>query len=364
MIKTPPHILITPSESLYLMLTSQSGQKILKTAKALIIDELHAMIDTKRGAHLMLSAARLDKLCGQSLQRIGLSATIEPLDIAARYLPPEPAAIAAPKMHKKIQIKVTSPLADYRIMNRDTIWKEIAGTVYSYCSGTGSALAFVEGRAYAEKLAYYINELSHENFARTHHGSLSKEQRFEVEQALRDGSLRLLCTTSSMELGIDVGEIEQVFQIGCPRTISSTMQRLGRAGHNPNRTSIMHMFPREAVEGLYCGFTANAARNGGIEHSAPPRLCFDILAQHLVSMVSTDDYKVEDVMELLTRAYPFCEVTVEEVQDILCMLAGDYEHDRDIPVRPRILYDTCEQVAERYLWTDETARDLLSLLCT
>ncbi len=339
MIKTPPHILITTPESLYLMLTSKSGQKILKTAKALIIDELHAMIDTKRGAHLMLSAARLDKLCGKPLQRIGLSATIEPLDIAARYLSPEPAAVAAPKMHKKIQIEVTSPLGDYRIMTKDTVWKEIAGTVYSYCRGKGSAIAFVEGRAYAEKLAYFINELSGESFARTHHGSLSKEQRFEVEQALRDGSLKLLCTTSSMELGIDVGDIEQVFQIGCPRSVSSTMQRLGRAGHNPNRTSIMHMFPREAAEGLYCGFTAEAARNGGIEYSSPPRLCFDILAQHLVSMSCGDGYEVEEVMELLPRAYPFREVTEEDVRDILCMLAGDYEHERDIPVRPRIIYD-------------------------
>lgn len=339
MIKTPPHILITTPESLYLMLTSKSGRKILKSARALIIDELHAMIDTKRGAHLMLSAARLDKLCGQPLQRIGLSATIEPLDIAAKYLSPEPVAIVAPKMHKEIRILVTSPLSDYRLMTKDTVWKEIARTVYSYCSGTGSAIAFVEGRAYAEKLAYFINELSGEGYARTHHGSLSKEQRFEVEQALRNGSLKLLCTTSSMELGIDVGDVEQVFQIGCPRSISSTMQRLGRAGHNPNRVSVMHMFPREAVEGLYCGLTAETARNGGIEYSSPPRLCFDILAQHLVSMACGEGYEVEDVMEILPRAYPFNEVTVEDVRDILCMLAGDYEHERDIPVRPRIIYD-------------------------
>ena len=339
MIKTPPHILITTPESLYLMLTGKSGRKILSTARAIIIDELHALIDSKRGAHLMLSVARLDRLCRQPLQRIGLSATIEPLSIAAQYLSPDPVTVIAPRMHKELEIKVTSPLSEKRIAMKDPIWQELAKTVYSYCSGTGSAIAFLEGRAYAEKLAYFINQLGGEGFARTHHGSLSKEQRFEVENALRSGALRLLCATSSMELGIDVGEIDQVFQIGCPRSISSTMQRLGRAGHNPNRTSIMHMFPREAVEGLYCGLTAEVARNGGIEYSNPPEFCFDILAQHLVSMACGDGYEVQEVMELLPRAHPFRDVTAEDVDGILRMLAGDYEHERDIPVRPRIIYD-------------------------
>ncbi|MFT4005197.1 MAG: helicase-related protein, partial [Lacrimispora sp.] len=165
--------------------------------------------------------------------------------IAARYLSPAPAAVIAPDMHKEIEISVTSPLPDFKALRKESIWQELAGIVYSYCSGRGSAIAFVEGRAYAEKLAYYINQLGGDGFARTHHGSLSKEQRFEVEQDLRSGNLRLLCATSSMELGIDVGDIDQVFQVGCPRSISSTMQRLGRAGHNPNRTSVMYMFPRE-----------------------------------------------------------------------------------------------------------------------
>jgi ATP-dependent Lhr-like helicase len=339
MIKRPPHILITTPESLYLMLTSKSGQKILQTAKALIIDELHVMIDTKRGAHLMLSAARLDRLCKKPLQRIGLSATIEPLDLAAKYLAPGEVSIVAPKMNKEIRIEIKSPFSDGGTQGKDSVWKEIAKTVYAYMGGSGSSLAFVEGRAYAEKLAHFINELGGEGFARTHHGSLSKEQRFEVEQALRDGSLKLLCTTSTMELGIDVGEIQQVFQVGCPRSVSSTMQRLGRAGHNPGRVSVMYMFPREAAEGLFCGFTAEAARNGKIEYASPPRLCLDVLAQHLVSMTCTEEYGVEDVMDILSGAYPFYEVTTEDVKGVLRMLAGDYEHERDIPVRPRIIYD-------------------------
>jgi len=339
MIKTPPHILITTPESLFLMLTSQSGQKILRTAKAIIIDELHAIIDSKRGAHLMLSLARLDKLCQNPLQRIGLSATIEPLERAAEYLSSEKVTVIAPKMHKEIRLEVISPRTNAQIIHKDSIWHELARTIYERCEGSRSVIAFVEGRAYVERLAYFVNLLGGEGFARTHHGSLSKEQRFEVEQALRDGKLRLLCATSSMELGIDVGDIEQVFQIGCPRSISSTLQRLGRAGHNPDRVSLMQLFPRSASEGLYCGLTAEVVRNGGVEYSRPPRLCLDILAQHLVSMAAGDGYDLDEVMEILPRAYPFKEVTREDVRDVLCMLAGDYEHERNIPVRPRVLYD-------------------------
>lgn len=346
MIKTPPHILITTPESLYLMLTSKSGQSILHTAKYLIIDELHALIDSKRGAHLMLCAARLDQLCEKPLQRIGLSATIEPLNKAAEYLAPEPAAIIAPKMGKEVRLVITSPLAEKKPAMKDPVWQELAGMIYEQCIKAKSVIAFVEGRRYAEKLAYYVNQLGGEGFARTHHGSLSKEQRFEVENSLREGNLRLLCATSSMELGIDVGEIDQVFQIGCPRSISSTLQRLGRAGHNPNRISVMHMFPRAAAEGLYCGLTAEVVRQGGVEPSKPPRLCLDVLAQHLVSMAAVKSYNLEEVMEVLSRAYPFQTVTREEVKGVLRMLAGDYEHDLDLPVRPRILYDRIHERVE------------------
>jgi ATP-dependent Lhr-like helicase len=339
MLKKPPHILITTPESLYLMLTAKSGRAMLKTARWIILDELHAIIDTKRGAHLMLSVARLDTLCPAPLQRIGLSATIEPLHKAAEYLSPDAVTIAAPKMHKSVKLEITSPFAEPHTPKKDPVWQALAAAVYKQCEGTRSVIAFVEGRTYAEKLAHFINQLGGEDFARTHHGSLSKEQRFEVETALRSGTLRLLIATSSMELGIDVGEIDQVFQVGAPRSISSTMQRLGRAGHNPNRTSAMTMFPRVASEALYSGLAAEVVRLGGIEHVRPPRLCLDVLAQHLVSMASDEGYNVADVLPVLKRAYPFREVTLDDIRDVLKMLAGDWEHQKDIPVRPRILYD-------------------------
>ena len=339
MVKKPPHILIITPESLYLMLTSKTGQNVLCTARAIIIDELHALIDTKRGAHLMLSLARLDVLCEKPLQRIGLSATIAPLDQAARYLAPEPVTVAAPPMEKSVQLRILGPYADARKKRKDPVWQELAALVYQYCQRSRSVIAFVEGRRYAEKLAYYVNLLGGEDFARVHHGSLAKEQRQETEEALRDGKLRLLCATSSMELGIDVGEIDQVLQVGCPRTVSGTLQRLGRAGHNPSRTSVMYLFPRTAAECVLCGMTAQLARETKVERLNPPEGCLDILAQHLVSMAAFKGYEVEEVMEILPRAWPFRHITREDVEAVLKMLAGDYEHKRDIPVRPRILYD-------------------------
>lgn len=338
MVKHPPHILITTPESLYLMLTSRSGQGILKSVQAVILDELHAMIDTKRGAHLMLSIARLEKLCGHRLQRIGLSATIEPLALAAEYLSPGGAEIAAPKMKKKIHIEVNG-ITPQTGKKRSPMWEELAKEVWQQCLNCRSTIAFTEGRRYAEKLSYYVNQIAGEGFSRVHHGSLSKEQRHQVEAELREGRLRLLCATSSMELGIDVGEIDEVLQVGCPRSVSGTMQRLGRAGHNPGRVSTMHMYPRTASEGIYCGMTAEAARQGGVEEARPPRMCLDVLAQHLVSMATGDGYSVQDVLDILKRTYSFRDVKKEDVTGCLSMLAGDYEHRREIPVRPRVLYD-------------------------
>lgn len=354
MIKHPPHILITTPESLYLMLTSAGGQRILRTAQAVIIDELHALIDTKRGAHLMLSITRLEALCGTPLQRIGLSATIEPLQTAADYLSLQAVKIIAPAMHKQIHIEVNG-LTPALGRRKDPVWEELAESVYAKCLECRSVIAFSEGRRYAEKLAYYVNQLGGEEFSRVHHGSMSKEQRQEVETSLRNGTLRLLCATSSMELGIDVGSIDLVLQIGCPRSISSTMQRLGRAGHNPGRISYMYMYPRTSLETLFCGMSAAVACQGGIEQAAPPKKCLDVLAQHLVSMAATANstyksmkkeyrnmeiaYTVDEVMELLQKTSSFQTVSRQEVIGILCMLAGDYEHKRELPVRPRIIYD-------------------------
>lgn len=347
MLRNPPHILITTPESLYLLLTSRGGRNMLKAARAIIIDELHALINGKRGAHLMLSVARLDGLCGRDIQRIGLSATIEPLSVAAEYLAaPDPVRIIAPKMHKSVDIQVKSPLKDMRVLPEGTIWPELAKMVYEHCEGNRTVIAFVEGRTQAEKLARGVNALGGEDFARTHHGSVSKEQRLEAETRLRSGKLRLLCATSSMELGIDVGEVDLVLQIGFPVTISSTMQRLGRAGHSPGRTSVMRLFPRTAAEGVTCGLTAKVALEGGIEHVNPPKKCLDVLSQQLVSMAVDNRYTVEEALSSLGRAYSFREVSRAELESVLRMLAGDFEHAYDRPVRARVMYDRIHGTVE------------------
>ena len=348
--RKPPHILITTPESLYLLLTSSGGRRMLSTARAVIVDELHAIIGTKRGAHLMLSLSRMDELCRRPLQRVGLSATIHPLQTAADYLA-EGTRVIAPAMQKAADMEVVCPVPDMRVLPEGTIWPELARAVVQECEGMRTVIAFLEGRAQAEKLAYGVNALMGEGFARTHHGCISKEQRLEAEQQLRSGQLRLLCATSSMELGIDVGEVDKVVQIGCPGTVSGALQRLGRAGHNPGRVSVMRLFPRTAAEALTCGLTATAAMRGSIEPARPPQGCLDVLAQHLVSMAVTQTYTVDEALRMAHGAHSFRSVTRAQVEALLCMLAGDFEHELDRPVRPRLLYDRIHGVVSGDTYT-------------
>jgi len=336
--RRPPHILLTTPESLFLLLTSTSGREMLRDARACIVDEMHALLGNKRGAHLLLSLARLDALCGRPLQRIGLSATLKDTDLAMRWLSPGPVYLAAPPVEKKFRIDVKKP-NESGLLPEGTIWPEMAHAVIKQCEGCRTVLAFCEGRATAERLAYYVNREQDGEFARTHHGSLEREQRQLVENQLRAGELRLLIATASMELGIDVGEVDKVIQIGPARAVSALVQRLGRAGHRPGETSEMVVFPREGFEALQCALLAHLARRGELEPLAPPEGCHDLLAQHLVSMAVGDAYTEEEVMALLPRAYPFRNLTIDDVRATLAMLAGDYEHSRDLPVRPRILYD-------------------------
>lgn len=339
MLRKPPHILLTTPESLYLLLTAPRSRAMLRAVQAVIVDELHALIGSKRGAHLMLSLARLDDLCGRRVQRIGLSATIRPLERAAQFLAhPAPCAVVAPALRKEADILVTSPLPDLRLV-QGTVWTDLCRRTYELCQGARTVLAFVEGRQQAERLAHGVNQLAGAGFARTHHGCVSREQRLEAEQQLREGKLRLLCATSSMELGIDVGQVDLVVQIGCPRTVSGALQRMGRAGHRPGAVSVMRVFCKTAADALACGLTARAAQEGEIEPAEPPENCLDVLAQHLVSMAVQDEYTVDDALRILHGCWTYRDAAREDVCACLKMLAGDYEHEQDRPVRPRVLYD-------------------------
>lgn len=339
MTRRPPHILITTPESLYLLLTSKSGRKMLKTAESVIVDELHAVLGDKRGTHLLLSLTRLDDLCGRKVQRIGLSATIRPLSLAADYLAGPETAVVAPVIEKKTEVRVLAAADDLTMLREHSIWPEICAEIYEAAERERTVLVFCEGRATAEKVAFGVNELGGEGYARTHHGSMDKERRLEAERALKSGELKVLCATSSMELGIDVGEVDLVVQVGCPQKIASAVQRLGRAGHRPGEISRMRFYPRMNSEMLLAAMTAEGMQQGAIETLEPPKMCLDILAQHLVSMAAAGSYTVEEALELIRQCTPYRELTMDTLKSVLCMLAGDHEHADDEPVSPRVEYD-------------------------
>ena len=339
MIRRPPHILITTPESLYLMLTSVNARRMLSTVRTVIIDELHAVISSRRGTHLMLSMARLDALCSVPPQKIGLSATIRPLELAAHYLAGEGTRIVAPQMEKRSQVSVLSAAPEMTRLKEGSIWPEICREVYEASQQCRTVLVFCEGRATAEKVAHGVNALGGEGYARTHHGSISKEQRLEAERALKSGQLKVMCATSSMELGIDVGEVDRVIQVGCPQKIASAVQRLGRAGHSPGVVSFMDFYPRMRSELLLSAMTAEGMRTGGIEQVEPEEMCMDILAQHLVSMSVGETYTVQEALEICRRCWCFRNLTDVQLKRVLRMLAGDDEHDDDRPVSPRVEYD-------------------------
>lgn len=339
MLRRPPHILITTPESLYLLLTSAGGRRMLSTVRTVIIDELHAVISSRRGTHLMLSLARLDALCVRPPQRIGLSATIQPLTVAAEFLAGEGTRIVSPRMDKRSDVRVLAAAPELTRLREGSIWPEICREVYEEAQSCRTVLVFCEGRATAEKVAHGVNSLGGEGYARTHHGSISKEQRLEAEQALRSGVLKVLCATSSMELGIDVGEVDRVIQIGCPQRISSAVQRLGRAGHRPGAVSYMDFYPRMRSELLLSAMTAQGLRAGSIEAVEPQQMCMDILAQHLVSMAVGSTYTVAEALEICSRCWCYRELTAAQIDRVLRMLAGDDEHQADRPVSPRVEYD-------------------------
>ncbi len=339
MLRHPPHILITTPESLYLMLTSAGGRRMLCTAESVIIDEFHAVLGSKRGTHLMLSLTRLDALCGRKLQRIGLSATIRPLETAADCLDGPDTAIVAPAVEKQTDVRVLAATPDLTMLREHSIWPEICREIYEAAQNERTVLVFCEGRATAEKVAYGVNALGGEGFARTHHGSMDKERRLEAERALKSGQLKVLCATSSMELGIDVGEVDLVIQVGCPQRIASAVQRLGRAGHRPGEVSRMRFYPRMNSEMILSAMTASGVRTGAIEAVEPPFLCLDVLAQHLVSMAAAGEYTVEEALELIRKCTHYRELTLHQLEAVLRMLAGDDEHEADRPVSPRVEYD-------------------------
>ena len=356
----PPDILITTPESLFLLLTSAARQ-ILPSIRWVIVDEIHSMADTKRGAHLALSLERLAAVTRTDPQRIGLSATQRPLSETARFLGGsnrEVTIIDAGRV-KPMEITVEVPVddmaalergsemeqggrADYQEVPRRSIWPAIHPRILELVRQHRSTIIFVNSRRLAERLAAAINELAGEELVRAHHGSIAKEQRLLIEDALKAGRLPGLVATSSLELGIDMGAVDLVIQVESPTSVASGIQRIGRAGHSVGEPSRGTIFPKYRGDLLETAVVVDRMLRGEIETTRVPRNPLDVLAQQIVAMTAMDEWSVTALSELIRRAYPFSDLGPRALESTLDMLSGRYPSDEFAELRPRIVWDRLE----------------------
>ena len=368
--KRPPEILITTPESLYLLLTSQA-REILRGVEHVIIDEIHAVAGTKRGAHLALSLERLERLRAPgapALQRIGLSATQRPLETIGRFLAGagegRVVTLVDAGTRKALDLQVIVPVEDMRHLGeasppydqpggpvggggrRVSIWPAIHPRILELIRAHRSTLVFVNSRRLAERMAQRLNELAGEDLVRAHHGSIAREQRVAIEEALKDGRLPALVATSSLELGIDMGAIDLVIQVESPTSVARGLQRVGRAGHRIDEVSRGVIFPKYRGDLLECAVVAERMREGLIEATTIPRNPLDVLAQQLVAMTVMDRWSVDDLLATVTRAAPFETLTREAFEGVLAMLAGAYPSDEFAQLKPRLVWDRTADTVE------------------
>ena len=354
MLREHPDILITTPESLYLLLTSR-GREMLKSVETLILDEVHAVAGTKRGAHLALSTERLDRLVmsgGQSpgpVQRIGLSATQRPMEEIGRFVSGgRPIQLVDAGRAKELDLKVVVPLDDMREPGESgSIWPSIYPEVLELVRQHRSTIVFVNNRRLAERLALRLNELANEGveegerteIARAHHGSLAREQRLEVEELLKKGEIPCLVATSSLELGIDMGAVDLVIQVESPKSVARGLQRVGRAGHELGAVSRGRIFPKFRADLLESAVVVERMKAGAIEETVIPRNPIDVLAQQIVAICADEEITVDDLHELVRGAYNFADLSRIQLENVLDMLAGRYPSDEFAELRPRIIWD-------------------------
>jgi ATP-dependent helicase Lhr and Lhr-like helicase len=390
MLRKPPDILITTPESLYLMMTSQA-RNILAGVEAVIVDEIHAVAQTKRGAHLALTLERLEHQVqthedGRGpdavVQRIGLSATQRPLERVASFLvgPRRECEIVDAGTRKELDLEIVVPVEDMTqpagtpetsgdgdfdpAPTQNSIWPAIYPKLLELVQQHTSTIIFVNARRASERLAKRLNELANEvpeqelpatehagnmsrapgeegyvEVARAHHGSLAHEERLVIEEMLKGGQLPCLVATSSLELGIDMGAVDLVIQVESPKSVTRGLQRVGRAGHTLGETSKGRVFPKFRADLLECAVVAKRMREGLIEETVIPRNPLDVLAQHIVSMVADQDWEVAEVERVVTAAEPFSELGKEQLENVLDMLDGRYPSERFAELRPRVAWD-------------------------
>jgi ATP-dependent Lhr-like helicase len=348
MLRKSPHILITTPESLNIMLTSLRGRGMFSTTRAVIVDEIHAIAGTKRGVHLALTLERLEELVEKSPQRIGLSATQRPLDEVARFLGGRsgsgedaafrPVRIVDCGLTKRMEISVESPVPDLGRIG-GSVWPAVGPLLLRHITDSRTTLIFVNNRAQAEKIALRVNALAGHELAQPYHGSLSRERRLALEERLKAGELRALVTTSSLELGIDIGSVDLVIQLQSPKRVSAGLQRIGRAGHTLGAASAGILVPTFRDDAMEIAAIVAAMRNGEVEPTRVVQNALDVLAQTLVATVSVDDWKASDLFEMTRRAYPYHQLTRAAFDEVLSMLSGKYPSDIASELEPRITWD-------------------------
>ena len=350
MVRRAPHILITTPESLHIMLTTLKGRGMFSMVRAVIVDEIHAVAGTKRGAHLALPLERLEALCETPPQRIGLSATQRPLDEIARYLGGcesrsdggapafRPVSIIDCGLVKRMALEIASPAPEGTVV-AGGVWPRVAELALAQIRGARTTLVFVNNRGQAERMAARINTLAGEELARPYHGSLSRERRLGLERSLKAGELRALVTTSSLELGIDIGSVDLVLQLQSPKRVSAGLQRVGRAGHSLGESSRGVFVPTFRDDLLEMAAIVEAMRQGDVEPTRVPQNALDVLAQILVAMASVDDWATADAFALVRRAYPYHNLARTAFDEVLSMLSGQYPAEVTADMQPRLTWD-------------------------
>jgi ATP-dependent Lhr-like helicase len=329
MVQRPPHVLVTTPESLYILLTSEKGRRMLRTVKTAIVDEIHAVADDKRGSHLALSLARLEALVRSQpngngkrpLQRIGLSATVKPMDEVARFLSPEFAAgegrVLSIGHRRAMELAVEVPKDELGPVATNEMWGEIYDRLAELIRAHRTTLVFVNTRRLSERVAHHLAERLGADVVLPHHGSLSRQLRFSAEQRLKDGQLRAVVATASLELGIDIGTVDLVCQIGSPRSIAVALQRVGRSGHWVGAMPHGRLFATTRDELIECAALVRAIRKGELDRLEIPEAPLDILAQQIVAAAACDEYTEEELAALVRSAYPYRNLSGEDFEAVL-----------------------------------------------
>jgi ATP-dependent Lhr-like helicase len=318
-----PHILVTTPESLFLMLTAERTRAALKNVRTVIVDELHALMRDKRGSHLALSLARLDALATRRPLRIGLSATVHPIEDAARFLTGANRACSIVNVgHRRdLDLAVEVPGTDLQAVATNEQWAEIYDRIAALVDGHRTTLVFVNTRRMAERVAHHLGERIGEGRVAAHHGSLAKERRLMIEQRLKAGDMRAIVATASLELGIDVGSVDLVCQIGSPRVVSTFLQRIGRSGHAQGRTSRGRLFATTRDELIECAALIRAVLGGRLDRVEPPKAPLDILAQQIVAECASRDWEEDALYDLVRQAAPYADLERDDFDEIVAMVS-------------------------------------------